>query len=834
MIIAKIKLVGLLRKYKPTLDLLKVFPCKYRIIFNEKVRAGSVSVRLKLISMFCVVALGVTAVSYWILQRSQGDLIHTEAERIARIVSIQVLADREVYTKSLVDKLTTDGFGADARAHFRPGYIMLPAEFIRRVAKKVERTAGDHYSYNLISKWNINPEQGLKSEFEKKAWVELSEQEIRLGPNARARLESWQPVSAVIMKEGKPVLSYMQADIASSMACVNCHNALEAQPDIISMRTSTGDTATKKWELYDLMGAVRVDVPLASVIEIASDGRATLLTWLVVVFLAGFLLINFFLYEAIVKPSEEASRIKGQFLANMSHEIRTPLNGVVGMTEFLVESSPTIEQQGYIRTLKQSSETLIDIVNDILDFSKIESGGLKLENLSFNLRELLQEIAEQSLPQATDKGLEILIDFPQALPEFIVGDRSRMRQIILNLVGNALKFTDHGHILISVAKKASASDPRLIIGVEDTGIGIAKQKQSVIFDQFKQVDDSNTRAKGGTGLGLSISKQLANLMEGNLGVKSEPGAGSLFEVDFPLVESDAARSSEDSIELSKGLLFGTRVLIVDDNKISAEILQKMLVHAGAQALNASNAEDAITILDKAVDDCALPDIIVIDQVMPAVQGDELGLRIGANAQLAEIPKILITSMPLRGEAETRQAQGFAAYLVKPLNTPDFLEVCSTLLDQTSTKEKSNPGIITVFNLARVEAEDRRGKSGFDGARVLLAEDNPVNAMVAAKMMEQFGIEVTTANNGAEAVELSQKQQYNLILMDYHMPVMDGLTATRHLRESGCRIPIIALSAAVLAEERAACLEAGMNDFLAKPLQKSELRSMLSAWLGFGD
>lgn len=791
------------------------------------------SVRLKLVSIFCAVALGVVAVSYWILQRSQDDLIFADAERVARIVSTQVLAGREVYTRSLVDKLTLDGFGADVRAHFRPGYIMLPAQFIRRVAKNVERTAGDQYSYNLISKWNINPDQGLKNEFERKAWLELTRQEVRLGPNARARPESWQPVSAVTMKDGKPVLSYMQADIASSASCVNCHNALEAQPDIVAMRAQAGITVTKEWKLYDLMGAVRVDVPLAPVIEIANDGRASLLNWLIVVFLVGFLLINVFLYEAIVRPGEEASRLKGQFLANMSHEIRTPLNGVVGMAEFLSESSPTVEQQGYIRTLKQSSAKLLDIVNDILDFSKIESGGLKLESLSFNLRELLQEVAEQSLPQATDKGLELLIDFPQAMPEAIIGDRGRVRQIILNLVGNSLKFTDHGHILLKVSKKTVANDVRLIIGVEDTGVGIAKQKQKVIFDQFKQADDSTTRLKGGTGLGLSISRQLVNLMGGKLSVESKPGTGSLFEVNIPLIESGTANGFEGSIEFSKGLLFGTRALIVDDNRASIEILQTMLSHAGAEVSTASSAGEAMSMLDKAIEEGALPDIIVIDQVMPAVQGDELGVRIGANAHLAAIPKALMTSMPLRGEAETRQAQGFAAYLVKPLNTVDFLEVCSTLLDEASANKKTNLGIVTVFNLARAEVEERRGKNGFDGAKVLLAEDNPVNAMVASKMMEQLGIEVTTANNGVEAVELAQSHQYNLILMDYHMPVMDGLTATKLLREHGCRIPIVALSAAVLEEERAACIDAGMSDFLAKPMQKPALKSMLSAWLGYG-
>lgn len=791
------------------------------------------SVRLKLVSIFCAVALGVIAVSYWILQTSQDDLIYADAERIAHIVSTQVLAERKIYTQSLVDKLTQDGFGADVQAHFRPGYIMLPAQFVRRVAKNIERTAGDQYSYNLISKWNINPDQGLTDEFERNAWQELSRQEARLGPSARARPRSWQPVSAVTMKDGKPVLSYMQADIASSTACVTCHNALETQPNIVAIRAQAGIAETKEWKLYDLMGAVRVDVPLAPVMEIASNGTASLLNWLIAVFLLGFLLINYFLYEAIVKPSEEASRLKGQFLANMSHEIRTPLNGVVGMAEFLSESSPTTEQQGYIRTLKQSSITLLDIVNDILDFSKIESGGLKLESLSFNLRELLQEIAEQSLPQATDKGLELLIDFPQSLPEVIVGDRGRVRQIILNLVGNSLKFTDQGHILLKVSKKTVLNDVRLTIGVEDTGVGIPLQKQKVIFDQFKQVDDSNTRIKGGTGLGLSISRQLVNLMEGKLSVVSQPGVGSLFEMNIPLMESEGASDFEDSLEFSKGLLFGTRALIVDDNRASIEILQKMLTYAGAEVSAAQNAQEAMSMLDKAIEEGALPDIIIIDQVMPAVQGDELGVRIGANRHLAAIPKMLITSLPLRGEAETRQAQGFAAYLVKPLNTIYFLEVCSTLLDETSDNKETNLGIVTVFNLARVEVEERRGNAGFDGAKVLLAEDNPVNAMVASKMMEQLGIEVTAANNGAEAVQLAQSHQYNLILMDYHMPVMDGLTATRLLREDGCLIPIIALSAAVLEEERTACMDAGMSDFLAKPLQKSELKSMLSAWLGFG-
>jgi len=791
------------------------------------------SVRVKLISIFCAVVLGVMAVSYWILQQSQDELIYAEAERTAHIVAIQILADREVYTKSLVDKLAMDGFGADIKSHYRPGYIMLPAQFVRKVAQKVGQTSGGYYSYSLISKWNINPEQGLTDEFEKQGWLELSRQEARLGSSAQARFESWQPVSSIVQKDGKPVLSYMLADIAASMACVNCHNALEAQPDIIAVRTKDGISDQKKWKLNDLMGAVRVDVPLAPIIALAAEGKSTLLSWLVMVFLVGFLLINVFLYGAFVKLSEEASRLKGQFLANMSHEIRTPLNGIVGMAEFLSESSPTTEQQGYIRTLKQSATMLIDIVNDILDFSKIESDALTLENSPFNLRELLQEIAEQALPQATDKGLEILIDFPQTQLENIVGDRGRVRQIILNLVSNALKFTDFGHILIGVQQEGSAKNPRLSIWVEDTGMGIAKQKQKEIFDQFKQADESTTRTLAGTGLGLAISKRLASLMGGTLSVESIPAQGSTFTVDIPLVESKEDGKSRQEAEFSKELLFGTRVLVVDDNRASANIMQKILTYAGAEMLHATNAEEAIASLEKVLEEGALPDIIVIDQVMPAVQGDQLGVRIGSNEQFAAIPRMLITSMPLRGEARARQEQGFAAYLVKPLNTKDFIEVCSLLLDESARRTPSGSGIVTAFSLAREITEDRRGTFGFDGAKILLAEDNPVNAMVATKMMEQLGIEVTAASNGAEAVEMAEAHQFNLILMDFHMPVMDGLKATKILRKNGCGIPIIALTAAVLKEERAACLAAGMSDFLAKPLQKSELKSTLSSWLGSG-
>ena len=792
------------------------------------------SIRLKFFSIFCTVALALILTSYWILQSSQQDLIQAQAQRIAKIVTTQVLADREVYAKSLVDKLENDGVGADAKAHFRPGYIMLPAQFVRRVARRVEKTAGDLYSYSLVSRWNINPKQKLADSFEKEAWANLASQGVRLTNNARAQLANWEPVSAIVTIEGEPVLRYMQADVARSNSCVNCHNAYEKTVEIMAMRNNAGETDAKVWQLNDLMGAVQVDVPLTAITGIAEDSRFTLLAVLIFVFLAGFLIINLFVYEWIVKPSQEVSRLKGEFLANMSHELRTPLNGVVGMTEFLSESSPTAEQKGYIQTLKQSSESLLDIVNDVLDFSKIEGGQLKLELLPFNLREMLQEIAEQALPISTDKGLEVLIDYPLSLPEIIVADRSRLRQIILNLMSNALKFTTKGHILICAKEKKKNDQSWLELSVADTGLGVAKTKQQKIFEQFMQADDSTTRKFGGTGLGLAISKKLVDLMGGTISVDSQLSEGSVFKVAVPLIEGDSSTEVGAPHSLSEDLLFGTRALIVDDNKASADILNKMLRHAGAEVAVATSAEEAMVMLEQGVAEGALPDFIVIDQVMPAVQGDELGLRIKAKASLKQVPLMIVTSLPLRGEAETRQEQGFAAYLSKPLNTIDFLEISAKILDRKSEVTDASAEILTTFKLHREKDDGWHARAGFGGAKVLLAEDNAVNALVATKMLEQLGLDVTLANNGAEAVEQAEAQQFNLILMDYHMPEMDGLEATRRLRDSGHKIPIIALSAAVLEEEREACKKAGMNGFLAKPLKKAALKSTLSTWLGFDD
>ena len=528
------------------------------------------------------------------------------------------------------------------------------------------------------------------------------------------------------------------------------------------------------------------------------------------------------------EKAEEMARLKSSFLANMSHEIRTPMNGVIGMTEILKQTKLTEDQKEYVSIIESSAGSLLNVINDILDFSKIESNKIEIESISFHIRKVIEDVGDTLLLLVNKKRINLLIYIDPEIPDVVIGDPVRLRQVILNLANNAVKFTSEGEVVISaeLVKQEETDDKKkatILFKVKDTGIGISEEAKEKLFEAFAQADATISRKYGGTGLGLTISLRLVELMGGDMKLESEVGKGSefYFQLDFEVGEATTEEYFTDTEDLSR-----LRVLILDDNDSNRIIFKKYFSYWGIHCDEASNVNEAVTKVKQAIENHSNYNLILADFQMPDQTGFDFGDILLKENLKKNTRLILFSSISDMIDAKTIHKHGFDAYLYKPVKYHPFRKIVFETINKQVEYKLKDSGVIE-------EVKNKERESGSSEMKILLAEDNLINQKVATVTLFKLGYKnVDVANNGTEAVQMHLKNHYDLILMDIQMPVMNGLDATEKIRESERanpnikRVKIVALTANAMADDVKMYLQHGMDDVLTKPFKPNELKRVV--------
>jgi signal transduction histidine kinase/CheY-like chemotaxis protein/HPt (histidine-containing phosphotransfer) domain-containing protein len=771
-----------------------------------------------------LLVLATTAATFWYVNRLQEQLVTDLAEQGARLQSESLEELRSLYTSEVVEKVRARGIVVTHDFASDPHAIPLPATLTIELGKRIGvRDSGMQVRLFSAYPFPWRKDGGPQDAFEREALTSLSSNPAK----SFVRVESFQ---------GRPAVRYAVADVMRT-SCVACHNSHPSSPKT-------------DWKVGDVRGVLEVTRPIAPVAVAAQEslrnsfalilGLGTLCTAAMAVFagkqrrharglsneiaerkaVEAALLARGQALELARNEANEASQAKSSFLAKMSHEIRTPMNGVLGMTELLLRTELSAKQQRFVHTVHSSGENLLSIIDDILDFSKIEAGKLVLEVIVFDLRQMIDDVVALFADGIQRKAIEFTCRIGQDVPQYVSGDPVRLRQILTNLLNNATKFTERGEIAVDVSW---AGPGMLCLSVADTGIGMTPEAAAAVFQPFRQADSTTSRKYGGTGLGLAIIKQLAELMGGTIHLQSAPGQGSTFAVTVGLAAAEGA-APPPAVRMPLG---GLRVLIVDDSETSREIVRQYILDWQMAAARAVNGAEALAMLDSAAIDGRQYDLAIIDMRMPVMDGVELVRIIKTDARFAAVKVIMMSSLDASPDISRVLALGVEFCLTKPIRTAELRNCIAALCGLDVPLPTLLPG----------RAPPPVSDAGPDAAAVsvLLVEDNAINQEIALAMLEETRYRVTVAENGLLALAACQDQTFDVILMDCQMPEMDGFEASRRLRlrelEHGRRrMPIIALTANAILGDRELCLDAGMDDHLAKPYTRAGLLAALGHWV----